>query len=132
MRTRKDTALSIAKEAVSVPPDQFFSKVKVARDVLRARAEQIINEYMDIAAKAKDAGDYKTASKTLQWLIEHMPSDDEGTKVIDASVDKEKTVIASQAPPPVQIGIVVGGAAPKQIAKPKPKELPKVEVIDAD
>ena len=81
--------------------------------------------YMENAKKAQDAGDYETAAKQLQWLLEHMPSD-EGVKVIDQSVDKK---VIAEGPkntgPMIQIGIQMGGTK-------KPAELPvaRAEVID--
>jgi len=108
----------------------FFTKVKVARELLRSKAEDIINEYMDVAAKAKDAGDYLTAAKALQWLIEHMPSEEDGTRIVDGSVDKQITPVQGDSRPTIQIGIQVGGSAPNQLPIAKPRELPKVEVID--
>lgn len=110
----------------------FFTKVKVARELLRQKAEDIINEYMDVAAKAKDAGDYQTAAKALQWLIEHIPAEEDGTRIVDSSIDKQVAPVQQDNRPAIQIGIQVGGITPKQLAVPKPKELVKGEVIDAE
>lgn len=96
----------------------FFTKVRVARELLREKAEDILNEYLDVMKKASDAGDYETASKGYQWLIEHMPEDDEGKRMIDGHVDKAKQIEAPSGPR-VQIGIQVGGVQ-------QPKALPVV------
>lgn len=106
----------------------MFSKVKVARELLRERASEILDNYLDVIAKAKDAGDYETASKSLQWLIEHMPSEDDGVRVVDVSVDKKTQEVKQDTRPTIQIGINVGGVQqPKQLESPKPV----VETIDA-
>jgi hypothetical protein len=103
---------------------RFFSKVYQAREALRDKADKILEEYLDIAVKAKEAGDYETAMKTLQWLLEHMPADEDGKALVDVSVDKQKQIVAAgPAGPAIQIGIAIGGV--------KQKALPTIEVIDA-
>lgn len=114
-----------------MPPNanaQLFSKVAVARELLRQKAEEIISMYMENAKKAQDSGDYETAAKSLQWLLEHMPADMDGVKVVDQSVDKKAIAEGPKnAGPTIQIGIAVGGMR-------KPSELPAahVEVIDVE
>jgi hypothetical protein len=87
----------------------FFTKIQQAREALRDKADKIIEEYLDIAVQAKAAGDYETAYKALQWLIEHMPADEDGKGVVDTSVDKQKQQVAAPTGPAIQIGIKVGG-----------------------
>lgn len=131
-RTVKEVKKSLSKEIEKIPAGRLFSKVRAAREVLRERAEELINEYLDIAAKAKDSGDYQTAAKAMQWLLEHMPADDEGIRVVETGVDKQQQQVVQQAPPQVKVGIVVGGIGGKnQLAKPKPKEI-TTEIIDAE
>jgi cytochrome c-type biogenesis protein CcmH/NrfG len=111
---------------------QVFSRVKIARELLLERADEIINSYLEIAKLAKEQGDYKTASEALQWLISRMPGDAEGTKVVDASLDKAQ--VQQQQPdtrPMIQIGIQVGGLN-KNLPPAPAKELPPAEVIDAE
>lgn len=88
-----------------------FTKVRIARELLKQKAEEIFLEYMNVISCARDAGDYETAAKHLQWLIDHMPSDDEGGRMIEQSVDKKQEVI-DRGPigPNIQIGIKVGGS----------------------
>lgn len=130
-RTNKEVKESLSKEVAKIPNGRLFSKVRVAREVLRERAEELINEYLDIASKAKDSGDYQTAAKAMQWLIEHLPADEDGTRVVETGVDKQQQQVVQQAPPQVRVGIVVGGIGGKQLPKPKPKEI-TAEVIDAE
>jgi hypothetical protein len=98
----------------------FFTKVKVARELLRDQADEILKQYLDIVQKAKDAGDYESAYKAMQWLIEHMPSEDDGTRVVDISVDKPAPVVQGPVGPAIQIGISVGGIG-KQLPPPEPE-----------
>ena len=110
----------------------IFSRVKIARELLRERAEEILDNYLDTVQKAKDAGDFETAAKSLQWLMDHMPAEDDGTRVVETSVDKQQQIVQQDTSPRIQIGISVGGSAPKQISIAKPRELPKAEIIDAE
>lgn len=113
------------------PQRDFFSKVKVARELLREKSEEILREYLDIVQQAKVAGDYETAAKSMQWLIEHMPADEDGGRMVDQSIDKRQEVNQKPTGPAIQIGIAVGGVG-KQLALPKPGELPAVtaEIVE--
>lgn len=105
----------------------FFTKVHVAREQLRARADEIITKYMEIAEEARAAGDFKTAIAALQWMAEHLPAEDDGTRLLDASVDVKQTDDRRKFDPPaIRIGIQVGGIGAEQ------KALPKAEVVDAE
>lgn len=107
----------------------YFNKVKVARQLLRDQAEEILKQYMEVVQEARDAKDFETAAKMLQWLVEHMPADEDGERMVEKSIDKQQQVIETgPSGPAIQIGIQVGGAGgPKAIAIKKPKELPPVE-----
>lgn len=101
----------------------LFPKVKEARQVLKDRAVEILETYLQVCRDARDAGDYETAAKSLQWLIEHMPNDG-GETVIDPSAAKPKVNDkALPTGPAIQIGIALGGVGQRQA-------LPPVEVID--
>lgn len=105
-------------------PHLLFSKVHEAREALRLRANEIINELMDVAKQAKASGDYESASKTLMWLVEHMPAANDGTRLVDHSPDKAPPVTQQQdTRPSISIGIALGGLG-------NPKELPPAEVIE--
>jgi hypothetical protein len=111
----------------------FFSKVRIARELLKEKAEEILTEYMEGVKKAQDAGNHDAALKALQWLMEHMPAD-EGERVVDVSVDK-KQESSQRGPegPKIQIGIAVGGLGQRSLPNPeKPRELPTVEVLDGN
>jgi hypothetical protein len=103
----------------------FFSKVTVARQLLRDKAEDILKEYLDIAAQAKAAGDYESAYKALQWLIDHMPKEGDGEALVGRSADKEAPQLPSSgdSKPRIMIGIQVGGAQ---------KALPTATIVEAD
>jgi len=113
----------------------FFTKVKIARELLREQADTILKDYLDVVSKARDAGEYETAAKALQWLIEHMPSEDDGTRILDTGIDKEVKPQQQDNRPAIQIGIQVGGVAPqKQLTVTDQKALPSADhsdIIDA-
>ena len=101
----------------------FFTKVKVARDLLRERADVLLQQYLNIVDMATAAGDYETAAKAMQWLMDHMPAEDDGTRIVDVSVDKKQQQVQPQALPQIQIGIAVGGVS-KELSAKKVKALP--------
>lgn len=103
----------------------FFTKVKIARQLLRDKAEELLAEYLDVIQKAKDAGEYETAAKELRWLLEHI-ADDEGDRMVGMSVDKQQQVLQAPTQPTIQIGIQVGGVGPAK----NQKALPATRVID--
>lgn len=108
------------------PKREFFTKVKLARELLREKSEEILAEYMEIIRLAKENKDFDVAAKELRWLIEHM-ADEEGTRIVEQSVDKkQQPAEQTQKGPNIQIGIAVGGLGGK-------KELPKpieVEILN--
>lgn len=97
----------------------YFPHVKEAREALRDKALKILEDYLSVVKAAQDAGDYEVASKSLQWLMEHMP-EEEGQKMIEASIDKPKQVEGAKAPV-IQIGFAIGGIS-------APQELPEADV----
>lgn len=115
-----------------VKQKSFFTKVAVARQLLREKSEDILNEYLDVITKAKEARDFETAAKALQWLLEHMPADENQERIVDISVDKKVQEIKGPTGPGIQIGIMVGGAGKDQVALVKPSDVPVLpaEVID--
>jgi hypothetical protein len=122
-----------AKEKPLVKPkgaDQYFSKVRIARQLLREKSEEILAEYLDIVARARDAGEHEVAVKALQWLIDHMPADEAGDRMVDQSVDKTQPVVEKGTGPAIQIGIALGGLGQSQKALPKPSDIVVAEVVD--
>lgn len=103
-------------------PKTFFPKVKEAREALANKALELFELQMQIARDALANGDFEEANKAVQFLMEHMPDDANGTSLLDSSVDKA-AVKTLPAGPAIQIGIALG---PKQPTK----SLPPVEVID--
>jgi hypothetical protein len=102
----------------------FFTKVAVARQLLREKSEEILSEYMDVITKAKDARDFETAAKALQWLMEHMPADENNERIVDQSIDKKQEVVQKgPSGPAIQIGVIVGGLDKNQAAIQKPAEI---------
>lgn len=104
----------------------YFSKVRIAREILRERAAEILDAYLEVIKEARAVQDFKTASQMLQWLIEHTPSEDDGTRSVDASVDKQPQQIQQDTRPMIQIGVQIGGVKPLPPTK-QTKSLPPVE-----
>ena len=112
-----------------LPARNAFGRVREAREALRDKASEILEAYLANAKEAQAAQEFETASKALQWLMEHMPADEEtGEKLVDTSVDKQAKQIEKNTMPSIQIGFALGGLP--QTAKALPK--PKVEVIEVE
>lgn len=105
-----------------------FARVGHARDLLRERAVEILEQYLKVVKAAEEAGDFEVATKSLQWLMEHMP-DDNGQRVLNKSVDKEESV-EHKAGPSVRIGIQLGGLTHQPKSLPEPLPVVTSEVID--
>lgn len=107
-------------------PAGYFNKSIIARKILAERAEEILAKYLKVLDDAQKMGEYDVAAKGYQWLIDHMPADSDGTRLVNTSVDKAVDA-PKQAPPSVQIGIQLGGVRPQ-------KALPDitVETIDSE
>jgi hypothetical protein len=98
-----------------------FSRVREAREAIAAKALELFENYMKMIKKAEDADDFEVASKGYQFLIEHMPKDEDGKSILDPSIDhKGPTGKVGPVGPQIQIGI----------ALTTPKALPPVDVID--
>lgn len=96
----------------------YFPKVKEARQVLADKAVEILETYVATIKAAQAAGDYEVAAQSLQWLMEHMPEDPEGTTLVDVSVDKVKAAELGGGPN-IMIGFKIGGL-PEAKALPEP------------
>lgn len=98
--------------------DKYFPKVREAREALRARAMEIFELQMQVAREALAAENFEQANIALQFLLKHMPKDEDGLRLLESDPDKEggKQIPAG---PTIQIGIALG---------PQKKALP--EVID--
>lgn len=114
----------------NVDSKQMFSKVRAARELLRERASEILQQYLAVVAETQAAGEYEVAAKSLQWLIEHMPSEDDGSRIVERSVDKEQQQIQGPTGPSIQIGIQVGGVARQTLpAATEVKALPEIREV---
>lgn len=101
------------------PPDKFFSRVRIAREKLAEKALEWIDLQEKIVRAAMEAGDYETALKGVQFLMEHAPKDEDGNTLLEPSVDNKKINDGPKGPT-IQIGIALGPV----------KALPPVQVID--
>lgn len=103
-----------------------FSKVKEAREALKQRALEVLEQYMAIIAQATAAQDYESAYKAAQWLLEHMPRED-GLAIIDHSAAKVPESSKGPIRPTIQIGIALSPA--KQLP---PSNVQVIDVTDDD
>jgi hypothetical protein len=95
-----------------------FPRVKEAREALQERALSILGLYMTIINKAVQDGNLDVAAEHTRWLLEHMPAE-AGVRLIDPSAAKVKEVsIGPAGPPPIQIGIALGGITSKPALPP--------------
>ena len=110
----------------------LFSKVKIAREALRARAEELLDEHFNTIREARIAGDFETAVKAQQWLLEHMPNE-EGEKLLDTSIDKQ---VADHGPkqlgPTIQFGISIGGVSGNLLPTVEAIKVPLAEIEGSD
>ena len=91
------------------------SSVRKAREALQARANEILDLMLLNAKQAAASGDFETAQKTYQYLLDHTPGED-GQRVVEISVDKPKQVEARPTGPAIQIiGIGLGGVNRPQL-----------------
>lgn len=114
------------------PPKGFstsFGKIKEAREALRERTQEIIDAYIQNAMLAQEAGEFEVAAKTLQWLIEHMPADEDGGRVVDNSVDKAPKQDKKDSLPAIQIGFALGGLPAGTMPV---KQLPAAAIIEGE
>lgn len=96
---------------------KYFSRVKEAREVLKNKAADILEMQIAIIQLAIAKGDFETAAKANQFLLEHMPEED-GERMIEISVDKPKQVEKGSGPH-IQIGFALGGIPASQGALPE-------------
>lgn len=110
-------------------PASPFSKVREAREAIKAKSLALFELHMKLIKTALDTGDLEEAGKNIRWLSEHMPSEDDGTTMLSGSVDNG-TGSEKSSGPTIQIGFQLGGV-PVQKALPEPEEAPiDVEVIE--
>lgn len=103
----------------------YFSKVKEAREAISAKALDLFNTYETLIKDAIAAQDFETASKGLQFLMEHMPKDEDGVSLLETSVDKVAKIEKGSSGPTIKIGIALGGVTAQ-------KELPPAAIIDVE
>jgi hypothetical protein len=90
----------------------------MARQALREKIDDLIEEYIQLAMDAKAQGDFETAEKTLRWLLEHAPADEDGQKTFDPSIDKAPSKESKSGGPSIRVGIMVGGIEAKALPEP--------------
>lgn len=87
-----------------------FPKVREAREALRAKAVELYEQYDQAIKDALAAQQFVVAIEAMQWLMEHMPADEQGVTMVDISVDKPK-MVETKVGPAINIGFALGGIA---------------------
>jgi len=93
---------------------QSLGAVRKAREALRGKAQELLDEYRMMIKQAAASGKYEEALKAQQWLLDHVPAED-GERIFDTSVDKAAPVDSGPRAPTFQLGIMVGGLDQKQL-----------------
>lgn len=104
---------------------EYFSKVKEARAALAAKSLDLFEQYQTLIKDAIAAQEFEVAQKGLQFLLEHLPKDEDGTTLLDPSIDTKKVEAKGGGGPTIQIGIALGG-------KKESPALPAADVIDIE
>lgn len=107
------------------PKSVPFPTLRAAREAIVKKAEGIWERYEAMIAMAVAAGDYETANDAYKFLLTHMPTDGDGVRLLDPSVDKQGSKKGEgKSLPAIQIGLAIGGVQPAQ------KTLPQVVAVD--
>lgn len=108
----------------AAPKRPAFPRIAEVREMLKARAEELLNLQRRIIYEALANQDYETANDANQFLLKHLPPDEQGVHLLDHDIDKPKDT-GKQLGPQISIGFALGGL-------PQPQQLPapKIEVID--
>lgn len=111
---------------------QYFSKAREAREALQEKAKLILALYLTNIKRAGKAGNHEVVQKSLEFLMEHFPADEEGTKLIDPSVDKTRSDSGGPTGPTIQIGFSLGGIKPRESLPPAATEVIDVTPTPTD
>lgn len=116
----------VSTTEIIAPPthSNHLSSVRKARLALKARASEILDAYLAAIKLAQAEGDFETATKSYQWLMEHMP-DEDGEKLVDVSIDKVKQLDDRPTAPSIHIGFALSGVPASQPQLPEPS----IEII---
>lgn len=91
----------------------YFPSVRKAKAALRERAFELLDGYIAIIKQAAAQGDFETAAKGYQYLLEHMP-EEEGERMLDISIDRPKQA-EQKSGHTIQIGFQLGGIPYKEL-----------------
>lgn len=115
------------KELVQIGGPRL-SAVRKARLALKERALEILEGYILVIKQAAAQGDFESAIKGYQHLMDHMP-EEEGEKLLDISVDKPKQIEQRYGGPQIQIGLAIGGV-PQPVIEVRPQTTIEGEVVE--
>lgn len=113
-----------------MPTRPYFSKVRVAREQIAANAQSTYRRYLRVLKRAEKMGKVEVAAEGYKWLLEHTPAAEDGTRVLDISVDRPAPE-KGYSGPSIALSFNMGGLT----APPQPHALPPApaeDVIDAE
>jgi hypothetical protein len=120
------------KKIKKAPVMPRLTRIKEAQEVLRNRAEELLNEYFAVIQDARAAQEFETAAKHIQWLIEHMPSEEgETDRIVAPSVDKQPKQVERSNGPQINIGFAIGGLKKKELPQVTVDRIPPAEAAKA-
>ena len=105
---------------------KHFSSVRLVREKLREDSLTIYAEFRNALKMAIAGGEYEAGIKGYQYLIGHIPADEDGVRVVDQDIDAKQIVDNSNKGLTIQIGIAV--TPQKQL----PVEISRIEPKDQD
>lgn len=109
----------------AIPKRRAFPKIAEVREMLKERAAELLSLQRRIVYEALANQDYETANDANKFLLTHLPSDENGTRLLDPDIDKPKD--QGKLPgPSISIGFAIGGLNHTQSLPPA-----NLEVIDA-
>lgn len=108
----------------------YFPKVKEAREALAQKALDLFEGYLKLIQEAQAAQKFEVAAKGYEFLMSHMPKDDDGVTMIDSNIDKGPSSGTGEGGLTVQIGIAL--ATPKVKGALPPSSHDEGDVIDAE
>lgn len=95
--------------------------VRKAREALKGKAMELLDEYRMMIKQAAAAGKYEEALKAQQWLLDHVPAE-EGERIFDQSTDKTAAPSGPSTPamPLIQLNgqFNLGGLGPRALPEP--------------
>jgi hypothetical protein len=109
---------ALTKKGVGKGGARAFSRLAAVREFLQDQAQDLIDEYRNLAREAVAQGKPDVAEKVLWNLIDSMPKED-GVGLVDSPSSKPpKELTSGPTTPSIQIGVILGGHHQQQQLPP--------------